>query len=326
MKITNKSGLPMPIVKAVENDPYDNFGTMSVTTLIKPPQAAFIGKDREGEIEEDAADRIWSLVGQVGHTILERAAGLLDPELWISERRYIADIDGETVSAKVDCIDVAGREVQDYKFTSGWAVINAREGKTEWNEQLSVQAYLARRGLWLNEETGERVQGPSVEIERGKIIAIVRDWTKSQALRVRDWPAQQVEAVPIDIMSDADTEAWLRRKIVEYKEAMGGSPRSCTDEERWHKPGKWAVKKAGAQKAAKLADTEDELSSWIFANRSKLGANYEIEQRPAEYRRCADYCSAAPFCKQFQQSLAPDHALERAPDGSNDGSYERYEK
>ena len=301
MKVTNKTGLPMPIVKAVENDPYTNHGTKSVTTLLKPPQAYGIGLRHAEEMSEDAADRIWSLVGQVGHTILERAAGSLDPSKWVSERRYYAERNGHVVSGQVDLIHVEGGVVYDFKFTSGWAVIDARSGKSDWRIQLSMLAWLARQG-GLNHPTHSQLNiiPEPIPVHTGKITAIVRDWSKSQALRVRDWPVQQVEVIDMNIMSNDEIEAWLDVRLKEFEDAEAGNWRPCTNEERWYKPGKWAVTKRGNQKASKLADTEEELSSWIFANRSKLGAAYDITERPAEYRRCKDYCAAAPFCQQFR--------------------------
>jgi hypothetical protein len=303
VKITNRLGLPMPIVKAVENDPYDNKGTLSVTTLLKPPQAYGLTLRHRSEMEEDAADRIWALVGQVGHTILERAAGTMDPERWVSERRYYGEIDGVVVSGQVDLIDTVEGVVTDFKFTSGWAVIDARSGKSEWQLQLSMLAWLARRGQY---KTDSSIIEAPVAIRSGKIMAIVRDWTESMAKRTRDWPEKQVEVIDMNILGDEQTEAWMKARIVEMKDAEAGNWRPCTDEERWYAPGKWAVYKGANQKAAKLEDTEDQLSTWIFANRAKLGADYRIEQRPAVYKRCAKYCAAAPFCQQYQSTKGED--------------------
>lgn len=301
MKITNKLGLPLPIVKAVENDPYTNHGTLSVTTLLKPPQAYGLTLKHSGEMEEDAADRIWALVGQVGHLILERAAGTMDPRVWISERRYFGELAGRTVSGQADLVHINGRVVYDFKFTSGWAIIDARTGKTEWRIQLSMLAWLARRGMH-----GDAGSDVPVDVTSGKIVAICRDWTETQAKRIRDWPEKAVEVIDMNIMSDEETEAWMVERIAEFKAAEEGDWRPCTDEERWYSPGKWAVYKGKNQKAAKLEDSEDALSTWIFANRAKLGSDYRIEQRSPQYKRCAKYCAAAPFCQQYQSTKGED--------------------
>jgi hypothetical protein len=300
MKITNKLDLPEPLVQAILNDPYDNLGTLSVSTLIRPPQAVSLSSANRDLIEEDASDRIWALIGQVGHTILERGAAGLDPSIWISERRFFDEVAGHELSGQVDLIHVPSATLYDFKFTSGWAAMDAMQsGKGDWRMQLSLLAMLARKD--------------GVPIRRGKIIAIIRDWTKTNALKNKDWPQTNVVSIDMDIMSEAETRAWLATRLAEHDAAVAGNPRPCTDEERWHSPGKWAVYKRNRdgsrqQKAAKLEDSEEQLSAWIFANRAKLG-DYEIEERPTEYRRCASYCSAAAFCSQYQQTLLPDHAL-----------------
>jgi hypothetical protein len=285
MKVTNKLGLPIPIVKAIENDPYTNHDTLTVTTLLKPPQAYGLQLKHAGELTEDAADRIWALVGQVGHTILERSAQTMDPKVWLAEKRFFTKLADRDVSGQADLIHIQGGVVYDFKFTSGWAVINARSGKSDWRIQLSLLALLARLNGY-------------PQVTTGKIVAIVRDWTKSTALRVRDWPEKQIETIDMDIMGHDETMDWVIDRIAQFEAAERGEWRLCTDEERWHSPGKWAVYKQGNQKASKLEDDEERLSEWIFKNRAKLGANYRIEQRPTEYRRCADYCAAAPFCQQ----------------------------
>ncbi len=294
---------------AVENDPYDNQGTLSVTTLLHPPQAYALTRKHSGEIVEDASDRIWSLMGQIGHTIIERASGKLDPEKYIAERRYVATIEGERVSGQADLVEVESEEVVDFKFTSGWAVADAqRSGKNDWRLQLSMLAVLARGGAYIAPDGDEA--GQKVNVRRGKIVAIVRDWTQTAADRNRDWPQKPVAVIDMDIMSHDDTIDWMIQRIREFRSAERGDIRPCTDEERWYSPGKWAVFKGRNIKAAKLEEDEAALSAWIFANRSKLGSDYRIEQRPSEYKRCAKYCGAAPFCPQFQSTMATDEGDE----------------
>jgi hypothetical protein len=310
VKITNNLNLPEPIVAAVSNDPYDNAGTLSVTTLLRPAQAVALSRKHADEIVEDAADRIWSLMGQIGHTLVERAAGGLSDD-WVSERRYFTDTFGERISGQADLIHVSARTVYDCKFTSGWAVKDAQaKGKSDWQYQLSMLAMLAREGRYLEPyedafglKVYREVEGPPIEITHGKIIAIVRDWTEKVAERNPDWPQKPVAVIDMDILDDETTREWIETKIEGLKFALDGGHVPCTDEERWHRPGKWAVYKGTNKTAAKLADSEDELSSWIFANRAKVGNNPRIEQRPGAYARCEKYCSASAFCRQHQETV-----------------------
>ena len=62
---------------------------LSVTRLIGPPQIRILERLHQDELTEDASDRIWALVGQIGHGILERAETSA-----ITERRLFADLEG----------------------------------------------------------------------------------------------------------------------------------------------------------------------------------------------------------------------------------------
>jgi len=174
MNITNKKHLPELLVRAVKNDPYSsgNLTDISATTLIRPPQQVALQREHGSELVEDAADRVWALLGSASHAILERAAGPND----ISEARYYADILGWKVSGQVDLIESDGT-LDDFKVTSVWSVKDAIEnGKSDWEEQLNILAYLAR------------VNGE--QINKLRIIAICRDWSPSGALRDANYPGQ----------------------------------------------------------------------------------------------------------------------------------------
>jgi hypothetical protein len=93
--ITNSSNLPDSIYRAVCNDSYDDGGSdITVTSLIKPPHMRRLQVQHKNEIIEDAADRIFSLLGQATHTILERAAA----DHCIVERRFFVERLGWNVS------------------------------------------------------------------------------------------------------------------------------------------------------------------------------------------------------------------------------------
>ena len=74
MEFTNASNLPKAIERAVSNDPYDSSGSdISTTRLIAPPRIRVLEKRNYDLLEEDVADRIFSLLGQSVHHIIERA-------------------------------------------------------------------------------------------------------------------------------------------------------------------------------------------------------------------------------------------------------------
>ena len=75
MKLTNKHGLPQAIVNAIKNDPYTpgKRADISVTRLIDAPQVSVLYRNHYKDIVEDVSNRIFSIMGQAMHHILERA-------------------------------------------------------------------------------------------------------------------------------------------------------------------------------------------------------------------------------------------------------------
>lgn len=286
MHITNNANLPAAIVNAVRNDPY-NAGAcdISVTRLIGPPQIRVLEREHAEDLTEDASDRIWSLIGQIGHGILERAETAA-----IAERRLFADIHGWRLSGQFDrlTIDDDG-SLSDYKFTSVWAVADGP--KPEWIAQLNILR-------WLAAENGYP------EIRRLQIVAILRDWSKGKAKQGGDYPPHQVKVLPVPLWTLDETRAYIIERIQLHKLAdecaANGDPLPpCTDAERWAKPTTYAVRKPGRKSAVKLYDNEDDA----LAHSADIPNGY-VEHRHGESVRCADYCAVAAFCAQRQAELA----------------------
>ena len=91
-KITNIHNLPAAIVAAVQNDPYTGGGDISTTKLIDSPQVRVLGAAHKDAISVDVSERVWALLGQAVHTILERA-GLREAGMVVEERLY-AEVNG----------------------------------------------------------------------------------------------------------------------------------------------------------------------------------------------------------------------------------------
>ena len=74
MKITNKLNLPPAIYNAVCNDTYDTHENVySATTLLKDPCEIILINRHAAEIEEDASESLYALLGSALHEVLERA-------------------------------------------------------------------------------------------------------------------------------------------------------------------------------------------------------------------------------------------------------------
>ena len=293
MQITNKLGLPEPLVRAVKNDQYTKGDAdFSVTQLIKPPLIDHLEQEHADELESDVSDSIWQLMGQSIHTILERASEGVHGEL--PETRLYGRVISENgeymLSGQADRLHLASGTLQDYKITSAWAVLHGT--KPEWVAQLNMYRWL------LN------VNG--IAAKNLEIVAILRDWNRSNMMRSEDYPRHRVVVIPIPVWPLVETEQFIRNRIEQH---TATPPRPCTPEERWHQPGKAALMKHGRKSAVRLYDSMDALTKacmetglikedagGIFFTDSK----HYIDNRPGKDNRCEDYCPVNRWCDYYQ--------------------------
>lgn len=276
MILTNRLGLPRSIENAVRNDGYDKGDAhISVTGLIGPARKRALELQHASEITEDVAERIWALLGQIAHGILERA----DDQAWCEERLFI-ERHRWRISGSFDryVLEENGL-LQDYKLTSTYSVKTGP--KPEWEAQENIYALMLR-------EHGYRV-------DRLEIVAILRDWQKSKAKHTGDYPQVPALVIPVEMWPAERTEAYIKARLTAHGLAQFRLP-ECTADERWERPGVYALRKIGNKRATKLFDDKLEAEAALTA----AGKGFEIEARPAEQIRCADYCPALAFCAQGQ--------------------------
>ena len=290
MKYTNKYNIPNEIIRSLENDSYSDGGAdFSATGLLQPPQIRMLKKIYEPEITTDVSDRIWILLGQSVHNILERANESNTESL--TEQRMFVDIDRYKISGQADSIAIEDKILKDYKVTSVWSVIHTlKEGKPEWEQQLNIYAYLYKQTF-------------KQDISALNIIAIMRDWNKSGMLRNKDYPKCSVAVIPIPLWNEEEQLEFIRERIDKHTDAeviwdaLGELPK-CTSEERWAKPDTYAVMKKGRKSALRLLPTEEQAKEYIGDQ------NLSIEFRKGLSTRCEGYCEVSQFCNQYRESVS----------------------
>ena len=281
MKITNKTGLPEPIVNALRKPTYTKGGAhMSATELLSPPRMVQLRIANADAIEMDAADMVWALFGTAIHGVLEHGQG----DDHIVEQRLNTVIDGWEISGAIDLQTVKESSIgiSDYKTTGVWAVMNE---KKEWEYQLNIYAWLVERVK----------QSPVDSLE---IVAIIRDWKRRDAETKKDYPDAPIKTIPITLWPYEEREKFVQQRIHVHADAMfqyqtGGDLPLCTPNDMWEKPSVWAVKKPGAARAKSLHYTEADAIK-------AAGDDLEIEFRPGERTRCANYCTVRDFCDQWK--------------------------
>lgn len=273
--LTNVLGLPQPIYDAVANDPYSSGDAdISVTGLLKPPRQAALQEQHEEEIVEDVADRIWSLVGQVMHGVLERAN-----RVGIAERRLSMMVEGWKVSGGMDAYH-AGGLLQDYKFVTAWKF---KDGlPKDYEEQLNCYAELLRAN-------GE-------DVKHLQIVGILRDWSRLEAVRTASYPQRQIVVLDVPLWPQENAQRFLRDRVVLHQQARLSLP-ECSPSDRWERPSVWAVMKPLRKSAVKLYDNEDDARKHAKAG---VADDLYVVRRPGQSVRCENYCSVAQFCSQFK--------------------------
>lgn len=274
MNYTNAHNIDPAIVQAVLNDPYESGGDISVTGLCKPPQMVALEQLHRDEVTEDVADRLWALLGQTVHVVLDRAA----PDNTLSEERLETEVMDWTVTGRPDLWREPA-EVVDYKVTSVWSFLLGE--KPDWTMQLNLYAALYRRH--------------GFPVTKLTIAAILRDWTKSR-IHDQGYPQIPFMSVNVPLWAPDVAEQVLLERVLLHQAARDGRYVPCTDTERWAKPDRYAVMKQGRKSALRVLDTEADASSWMQRN----GGEY-IDLRPGENTRCESYCSVMPWCEQAKQ-------------------------
>ena len=275
MRLTNRLNLPDALYRAAKKvlGAYDKGDAhMSITGLIDPPRKAALEILHEDELTEDVADTIWALLGSSLHNLLEAAHS----DDAATERRLFAKMSGWNLSGAMDVYEAPGH-IQDYKFTSVFSLKNGKP-KPEWHQQLNGYAWLLRENNL-----------PALSAE---VVVFLRDWSKMDAIKDGSYPQHQVLRLPIPMWEPAVAEQWVYQRVLLHQQALIDLP-LCTPEDRWSRPGKYAVMKPGQKKAIKLHDTHADAAR----HSSELPGSF-VENRPGMNVRCQAYCAARPFCTQ----------------------------
>jgi hypothetical protein len=277
MKLTNNHNLPEAIVAAIMNDSYTKGDAdISVTELLSPPQLRHLKLKHYEELSEDVSDRIWSLLGQSVHTIIERASLALPNVL--TEVTVTSGYGGWKLKGQIDNVVLSDSHLFDFKVTSAWKV-KGGVVPSDWEKQTNTyrRLLIKEKGLIVN---------------RMSVLAVLRDWSRNEAARSPDYPQSQVKLLDVPLWSEEEADAFINQRIAMHQAEV---PALCTDEDRWTKPEKWAVMKRGNIRAVKLFD--DPIEAQALAG---TASNLYVEHRPGEAVRCQSWCPVSEFCQQWR--------------------------
>ncbi len=291
LKITNQFNLPSFVVDALTFSDYSRGASqISVTQLIDSPRVVQLQKQFEDQRTSDAVDFVWSRFGTSVHLMFEEAIKAKGLDV-LSEERLFHEIDGWTLSGAIDIQQQTddGIIISDFKVTSVWSVIY---GKSSWDDQLNVYAYLVRKAKKL-------------PVKKLQIVALLRDWQRRKAENESSYPQSPVPIIDIPLWSEAEQDKFVADRMnmhmdADWHSAMAETLIYCTPEETWEKPTVYAVMKKGRKSAVKLYDSADEAEERVASE----GDNFYVEVRRGEKTRCAqDWCGVSQWCDQYQAEV-----------------------
>jgi hypothetical protein len=292
MKLTNNFGIPQTFINVLERPTYSKGKAhLSATQLLNSPKIVALTRKFEDEIEQDASEMVWSVVGSAIHNFLEQGKD----EHHIVEQRIHVEHDGWHVTGAIDLQEVTpeGIHVKDYKFTSVWAAMNE---KPEWENQLNIYAWLV-----------EKVK--KVPVQSVTIVAMLRDWSRRDREK-EGYPKAPILEIPMKLWTMEEREAYVAKRIslhsaCEFAIETDGDLPNCTPEEMWEKPTVWAVKKKGNIRAKALYESEALATTAL----EQFGKDFEIEVREGERTRCANFCPVSQYCQQYRDYLSTKEKL-----------------
>lgn len=294
MKYTNNYDLPKSIFEALVKNTYDlsqtDISKISVTTLASPPRMRQLRVRHWNDLEEDAADNLWILMGSAIHEVLER----VNPEDRMVEERLEEDVLGVTVSGKLDLYEKSTNTIQDYKFTSVWSA--KQEDKKEWIAQINCYAWLLRK--------------KGFEVDKAYINAILRDWRKTESLKYNDYPPIAYKKINIELWSLEEQQKYVEERVKIHQSVLELADVElpiCSEEERWAKPDTFAVYKNKNKTASRVLNSNDEAVNWIDnATNEDIEKGkkneYRIDERKGGDTRCQGYCSCCEFCDYWKEN------------------------
>lgn len=283
MKLTNRLGLPQPIVDAATRDHEYTPKRYSVTQMLKGPREAILARRHSDEIEGDVADMAWTIFGSSMHLLLEQSQ---ESATQLKENYITADMpNGYVLSGIFDLYDDATGTVTDYKSATVWKVIYG-----EWDDyREQLLSY-----VWMLRQIG-------FDARRGEIVAILKDHSKAKARTERDYPDHPFYVIGWDFSDEELAEFGERiaakfREIERCERLADDDLPLCTPEQRWAKPDQWAVMKQGNKKSSKNFDNEPDAVRYAAKLQEDSGRKCHVEHRPGKDQKCLEYCDCRPFC------------------------------
>ncbi|MGL4982546.1 MAG: DUF2188 domain-containing protein [Treponemataceae bacterium] len=284
MHITNKQNLPEGLVRAVSCDPHNESGCISATTLLQGVKQIILTQRHWDQLNDDVSDRIWAVFGTAVHALLET-----EGEHDFTEIKMTHKVSSITVTGRIDNYNIKDGVIDDYKTTTSYKI---KSGDFEdWYMQGMIYAWL--------------VQKNGLPATRCRFIAMIKDHSKTEALRDSSYPQSPVYVYEFSVTPNGikEIESFIMKKVFQYELSSATSDdniQPCSEKERWARQDVFAVMKKGRKKSVKNCSTKSEAEKRI----AELGKEYYLDVRQGQSIKCKHYCLCCAFCNYYQNNVA----------------------
>jgi hypothetical protein len=333
MRITNNTGISLPLAVWLLHDEYDYVDKpnyISATGLMKPLRQIVLpnripAEERSADVSEfiarslgtsihDSIEKAWKKGKNRALKLLGYPDDVIE-RVWINptpedlrarndiipvylEQRAFKEIEvggvTYTVGGKFDM--VSDGIVNDYKSTSVWAWIKGAK-----DEDYCIQGSIYR---WLNPE--------KITEDYIRVNFIFTDWSKAMLGSVPNYPAKRVEHKDIKLWSIAETDRWIRSKL-ELVQHFIDTPEDelpeCSDQELWRSDPKFKyfadpakAKVPGARSSKNFDDLAEARAH--MATKGGVGTIVTVVGEPKACAYCAGYEACTQKDQYFTQAQA----------------------
>lgn len=332
--LTNKTGLPETLVRAVTRDEHVTKGSISVTVLIDSPQIRLLRKNNTYEV--DVSDKLTALLGTAIHYIIEHSdkdyqvkkAMITTAETLIKKARELSTTEYAGQAAGMDQVanyifqiinwlfpesyqrymyeTVMSLDIGEGHVLSGTADLYDRTTKTLYDyKSCTVFQYIYPEARMKWEEQAniyalmfEVVHG--VKVENIRVVALFKDFSKYEKMKNKGYPPRQNMEIPITRHSNESIWKLIQSHRDRHIAAEREGIVECTGKERWAIADEYAIMKPGAKRALLKFPTIQMANKSLQDNlhlSSYKGAYVDI--RPGVSKRCENYCDVAALCHQY---------------------------
>ncbi len=332
-KLTNKTGLPDIIERALQYDNHKVSGDFSVTQIIDAPQILHLKRKYKDILEHDVSEGIFALLGTACHEVLSRA-NISD----VRQRAFMMVIDTLREHCRYNPDNIFEKKnienynrianeltaliqiffpeiVNDYLWEKTMQI--TVQGRTLYGtfdlyhiptktlidyKVVSVWAFIfpeSKKKFYAQLNTyAFMLEQEGYEVKQAQIVMLFRDFSKTEQMRNKDYPLAQIITVDIPLYSMEIRQQYIESRMTAHIQAELGNVAPCNGKDMWSKADEWAfMPKPGAKRAVARFDTE--ASALKF--KMEQGHNYisgYVEKRQGTNVRCDSYCPVSSVCQQ----------------------------